>query len=110
MSNIRRDAVGDLASDSRAMVEMGLTWAFRAADPPFVWADVVPGRRRRPPLTRAGWLTPYVVETIADDARRGGAGTRLDIRMAPGAGPATGASVAHLFAPLARHGVEVRVR
>jgi hypothetical protein len=110
MSTVLRErTVGDLAGDARAMVEMGLYWSFRVTDPPFVWAEVVPRRRGRA-LTRAGWLTPYIVETIADDARRAGAGARLDIRVAPGPGPGGAASVAHLFAPLARHGVEVRVR
>ena len=47
-----------------------------ASAPPAVWARIV---REHDELHRAGWLTPYTAETIAEDAARSGRGTRLEL-------------------------------
>ena len=48
--------------------------------PPFVWARITPpASRATGSLERAGWMTPYTVETIVDSALRAGPGTRLEM-------------------------------
>jgi acyl carrier protein len=59
---------------------------------------------------RSETLTPYVVETIVEDAVHGGAGTALELTVPRGTTPAALASVRASFADLARHGVTVSVR
>jgi acyl carrier protein len=59
-------------------------------------------------LLRADFLTPYVAETLAEDAVRAGRGARLEVRL----GAMDDACVARLreeLAWLARHGVDVSV-
>lgn len=60
-------------------------------------------------LVRAGRLTPYTAELIAEDAVQAGPGARLQIAL-PGAGEAALAAVRTRFAGLAARGVEVAVR
>ncbi len=59
-------------------------------------------------LERAGQLTPYIAETIADDALRSGPGTRLDVTVTT-SDDATVARVRRQFAWLVERGVEVSV-
>lgn len=47
----------------------------------FVRASIAPANEPNAVLERAGWLTPYLTETIAEDARRAGPGARLDVRV-----------------------------
>jgi len=53
--------------------------------PPRIWARVVaPVGASNGTLERSGRLTPYLVETIADDAARAGTGTRVEVTIATG--------------------------
>src|SRR5207249_944863 len=71
------DAVCILAR-LRREAELG---AERAKEP-LIWARVVlPQSHGSSELQRAGWLTPYTAETIAEDALRGGRGTRLEVSV-----------------------------
>ena len=46
----------------------------------FFWASVrTPGRGE---LHRTGWLTPYTLEVLAQDALRGGPRTRIEVAVA----------------------------
>lgn len=74
--------------------------------PPAVWARIV---REHDELHRAGWLTPYTVETIAEDAARAGRGTRLEMIVSPGASDMVLERLDEQFAWLRRRGVEVCV-
>jgi acyl carrier protein len=76
------------------------------SEPPAVWARIV---RERDELHRAGWLTPYTAETIAEDAARGGRGTRLEMIVSPGASDAVLEHLDEQFAWLRRRGIEVCV-
>ncbi len=60
-------------------------------------------------LERAGWLTPYIAETIAEDALRAGNGARLEVTVATSM-TAGVAWVEHQFAPLRERGIRVTVR
>jgi hypothetical protein len=82
--------------------------------PSFVRVRVVPPHGARAvALDRVTWLTPYVAETIGEDARRAGPGTRLEVIIPQRADtPASRAqviAVRALFAWLSRKGVEVSV-
>jgi hypothetical protein len=78
--------------------------------PSFVRVRVVPPHGARAvALDRVTWLTPYVAETIGEDARRAGPGTRLEILVPQPVSRARLAAVRALFAWLARKGVEVSV-
>jgi acyl carrier protein len=74
------------------------------SEPPVVWARIV---RQHDELHRAGWLTPYTTETIAEDAARSGRGTRLEMIVSPGASDAVLERLDEQFAWLRRRGVEV---
>jgi len=74
--------------------------------PPAVWVRVV---RDRNELHRAGWLTPYTAETIAEDAARAGRGTRLEMIVSPATSDAVLEQLDEQFAWLRRRGVEVSV-
>ncbi len=56
----------------------------RADGQTIVRAEIVPAGQGDAVLARSGRLTPYIVETIAEDALRGGCGARLDITAAAG--------------------------
>jgi acyl carrier protein len=48
--------------------------------PPLIWARVTPPAwHATGSFERAGWLTPYTVETIVESALRAGPGTRLEM-------------------------------
>ncbi|TMB54273.1 MAG: hypothetical protein E6J56_11445 [Deltaproteobacteria bacterium] len=56
------------------------------------------------------WLTPYEAETIGEDARRAGPGTRLEVTVPRPADDARLAAVRSLFGWLAAKGIDVVVR
>lgn len=74
-----------------------------------VQAKLVPGSGAGGALERAEWLTPYVVQTIMDDALRGGPGTRLELMLPATADETALASVRRHFARLGTRGLDVRV-
>jgi acyl carrier protein len=75
-----------------------------------VWTRLLsPLRAARGALVRADLLTPYVAETIVEDALRAGPGARLELTVAAGAGEDTMARVRARFADLEARGVDVRV-
>jgi hypothetical protein len=79
--------------------------------PSLVRVRVIPPHDARAvALDRVAWLTPYEAETIGEDARRAGPGTRLEITVPQPASQARVAAVRTLFAWLARKGVEVSVQ
>jgi hypothetical protein len=61
-------------------------------------------------LERAGILTPYLTETLAEDALRSGPGTRIEVVVSAPAEARAVADVRHAFAWLADHGVQVLVQ
>jgi acyl carrier protein len=74
--------------------------------PPAVWARIV---RDQNEIHRAGWLTPYTAETIAEDAARAGRGTRLELVVSAAASDAALERLDQQFAWLRRREVEVCV-
>jgi hypothetical protein len=79
--------------------------------PVFVRAMVLSPRTvGRGVIARATWLSPYAVETISADARRGGPGTRLALTVPASAPLGAALRVERLFAPLAAFGVTVDVQ
>jgi len=60
-------------------------------------------------LHRVGWLTPYTVQTIGEDALRAGPGARLQVTVAPANDAASQARVRDAFAWLAARGVQVTI-
>lgn len=78
--------------------------------PSFVRVRVIPPPDARASvLERVTWLTPYEAETIGEDARRAGAGTKLEVTVPPQTGPAGFEAVRLLFAWLGPKGVDVVV-
>src|SRR5262249_27289116 len=78
---------------------------------PLIWARVVlPPNQGPAELQRAGWLPPYTAETIAEDALRGGNGTRLEVSVSAGVSDDGLARLVHQFAWLGDRGVQVNVR
>jgi acyl carrier protein len=81
------------------------------ATPVMVWARVVPARgTTHGDLQRAGFLTPYVAEEIAEDALRAGPGARLEVAAAPTTSDTRLASLGAQFAWLGKRGIQVSVR
>ena len=60
-------------------------------------------------MLRAGALTPYVLETIAEDVLRAGPGARLELTVPPGANAVDLARVRGGCARLRARGVQVDV-
>ena len=80
--------------------------------PMLVRTGVVPIKGRgakRPGLVRTEWLTPYDMETIAEDARRAGRGARLDVVLPVEAGAAETVEVEERFSRLRDRGLGVTV-
>src|SRR6185295_10866723 len=92
--------------DLLAVVEAARHAQDEPSAPPAVWVRIVRGRDE---LHRAGWLTPYTAETIAEDAARSGRGTRLEITISSGASDSALEHLDDQFAWLRRRGVEVCV-
>ena len=61
-------------------------------------------------LERVTWLTPYEAETIGEDARRPGPGTRLEVTVPKPTSEARVAAVKAIFAWLGTKGIDVVVR
>jgi acyl carrier protein len=81
------------------------------AAPTLVWARVCgPNGRVKGELQRAGWLTPYTAEEIAEDALRIGRGARLEVTVSPEVTDAGLARLQSEFSWLGRRGVQVSVR
>jgi acyl carrier protein len=112
------DRVLDLVGSYGDLVEttVDLIRARRAAEPrsaeqpPRFVARVVPSEGRSGGiLERGGWLTPYIVETIAEDALRAGRGARLEVTVAASTEDTGLARVRDDFACLGERGVLVTV-
>lgn len=78
--------------------------------PSLVRARVVPAGERGRVMEHVTWLTPYMAETIAHDARRAGPGARLEIIVPEKTAAAGLAAVEALFAWLSAKGIAVTVR
>jgi hypothetical protein len=61
-------------------------------------------------IQRAGLLTPYTAETIAEDALRAGRGARLELAVPPDVSDAGLAALQDEFAWLGARGVQVSIR
>jgi len=80
MAEVR--SYGDLLAAVVGLVrERGETPAF---EPVFVWARTVTVDCGRPGVERVDWFTPYLAETIGDDALKAGPGARLTVAVAGG--------------------------
>src|SRR5437867_8589001 len=81
-----------------------------AAQPAQFVARIVPAEGRSGgTLERGGWLTPYTVETIAEDALRAGRGARLEVTVAASTKDTSVARVRDDFACLGQREVLVTV-
>jgi hypothetical protein len=93
---------------SQAAVAARESVAYRL--PTFVRVCVLPPAGSRAcPLDKVIWLTPYEAETIGEDARRAGPGTRLEVIVPP---PTSGDrldAVRSVFAWLEAKGIRVIV-
>jgi acyl carrier protein len=82
-----------------------------AARPIEAWARVISARGEASgEIQRAGWLTPYTAETIAEDALRAGRGARLEVAVPSDLSDAGLARLQDEFAWLGQRGVQVNVR
>jgi acyl carrier protein len=68
-----------------------------------------PRGRENGTLDQAGLLTPYLIETVTEQAQSTGRGARLDVDLAPGASDAEVTRVRGRLASLAAEGIRVRV-
>lgn len=76
-----------------------------------VWARVIsPAPQSGGDLQRAGWLTPYTTQTIAEDALHAGRGARLEITVSPELPDARIARLQQELAWLATRGIHVQIR
>jgi acyl carrier protein len=83
----------------------------RSGGPPAMWARVTPPDGAVPyVLERAGWLTPYAVETLVEDAGRMGRGARLDLVVDAETTDAALIRIEEQFLRLVARGVSVVVR
>ncbi len=82
-----------------------------AARPIEAWARIISARGEASgEIQRAGWLTPYTAETIAEDALRAGRGARLEVAVPSDLSDAGLARLQDEFAWLGQRGVQVNVR
>jgi hypothetical protein len=77
-----------------------------------IHARVVPpaARPNDAPLQRAGWLTPYTAQTIAEDALTAGPGTRLELTVPAKLSDLVVTRLQQQFAWLGDRGVSVLVQ
>jgi acyl carrier protein len=103
---------GELVEATTVLIRARGEVEVRAAAPPLrMWSRVTPSAGGSGgTLERAGWLTPYAVETIADDAVRAGHGARLEVTVAASTDDVRLARVQHQFAWLGARDVRVTVR
>src|SRR5438552_14741096 len=75
---------GDLVRATGLLIRARRAAEVRAAEPPLrMWTRVLrPAGESGGSLERAGWLTPYAAETIAEDAGRAGHGARRELAVA----------------------------
>jgi len=71
---------------------------------------IPPGDASRGRLERSGELTPYAAELIADDARRAGPGTRIEMELPAATDDTAVAAAFHGFGRLPARGVQLSVR
>jgi len=99
--------VQDRARERRA----DAAWLERNRTPPFILARIVPPPSQPPrKVEHAGWLTPYMVETIVDGALRAGAGTRFELHVARNIDEPVMARLRSEFAWLRRRHIAVHIR
>jgi acyl carrier protein len=79
-------------------------------EPPFAWVCLVRPSGDGGTLERAGWLTPYTLETVLDSALRAGPGARLEITVPATVGADRLRSLERQFVSLRDRDLEVRVR
>lgn len=85
--------------------------ALECCEPALVWARVFsPRNHTGGDIQRAGWLTPYTAENIAEDALRAGRGARLEVAVPPNVSDALLARLQHEFGWLGDRGVQVTIR
>jgi len=105
---------GDLVTTAQALTRQRRDQEARAARdtaPALVWVRVLsPRGRSSGEIQRAGWLTPYTAQTIADDALRAGRGARLEVAVPASLSDAGLAELQDGFAWLGARGVTVSVR
>ena len=103
---------GDLVQATGLLIRARREAEVRAAEPPLrMSARVVPpAGESAGTLERAGWLTPYTAETIAEDAMRAGHGAEVEVTVAAGTDDIGLARVQHHFAWLGERDVRVTVR
>ncbi len=77
--------------------------------PDAVWVRVIPADPGGPLLERLVELTPYMVETIVEDARYRGRTRRLEVIVGPGQPPQAATQVEHLLAAARAAGLSVHV-
>jgi hypothetical protein len=77
--------------------------------PPSVWVRVIPVDPDRPLLERLVELTPYMVETIVEDARGPERTRRLEVIVGPGQPPQSAMQVERLLAAARAAGLSVHV-
>jgi hypothetical protein len=79
------------------------------ATPASVWVRVIPTDPGCPLLERLVELTPYMVETIVEDARGRGRTRRLEVIVGPGQPPQSATQVEHLLTAARAAGLSVHV-
>jgi acyl carrier protein len=80
-------------------------------DVAFVETRVAPADERAGGvLQRAGWLTPYLTQMIADDARRAGRGARVDVRVVSSAASGIAALLERALDRVGARGAAVSVK
>ncbi len=105
------DLLGTVHALTRRRREAEAKAGRTAAAPAMVWARVVsPRGEAAAEIQRAGWLTPYTAETIAEDAIRAGRGARLEVAVPSSLSDAGLAELQDEFAWLGDRGVQVSVR
>jgi hypothetical protein len=76
-------------------------------DPPLFSSELTLAGSPGPTLRRVGQLTPYALETLAEDARCTGPGDALVLTVSDGTNDVVLAHVRRRLAVLARHGLRV---
>jgi acyl carrier protein len=102
---------GDLVDKTQALVRAQHETLRPEYEPALIWARVVPPETdaRTNNLQRAGWLTPYTAQTIAEDALRAGQGARLEVTVPATLSDASLTILQDQFAWLGQRGVQVSV-
>ncbi len=97
--------------DFAALIARRVASRSREEVPPIgpVWVRVIPAEPDRPLLERLVELSPYMVETIVEDARVPGRYRRLEVILGPGQPDRVAARVEAVFAPARAAGLVVEV-